>query len=248
MKVISMVPSWTDTLLCAGVDVVGRTRFCLHPQDKIAEIANVGGTKDISWDKVRNLHADFLLLDREENTKEMASDSPIENLVSHICEVSDIAPFLKMLGERLQNTTLLDYSERWHKIAKHKSAVRSLREIPRIQEWVTPWKETCEQFVYLIWRDPWMCVSTNTFIGSVFEHLGLRKYHWGNEEKYPQIDLNAFDREKTLLLCSTEPYPFYRKKEELQDLGFSCAIIDGEPYSWFGYRSLLFLEENSCLA
>lgn len=244
MKVISMVPSWTETLLCAGVDVVGRTRFCLHPQHKIANIVNVGGTKDISWDKVRNLHADFLLLDREENTKEMAHNSPIENLVSHIRKVDDIPPFLQVLSERLQNTTLLDYSKRWAKIAKCKNATRSLSEIPCIQEWLTPLKETCEHFVYLIWRDPWMCVSSNTFIGSVFAHLGLGEYHWGNDEKYPQIDLNSFDREKTLLLCATEPYPFHRKKDELQDLGFSCAIVNGEPYSWFGYRSLLFLEEN----
>ncbi|BBM84735.1 helical backbone metal receptor [Candidatus Uabimicrobium amorphum] len=244
MKVISMVPSWTETLLCAGVNVVGRTRFCLHPKDKAANAKNVGGTKDISWEKVRDLQADFLLLDREENTKEMAENSPIENLVSHIREIEDIPPFLTTLGERLQNDLLLNYSDRWQKVAERKITSRSLANIPGIKEWITPLKDTCEQFVYLIWRDPWMCVSSNTFIGSVFHHLGLSGYHWSNEEKYPQIDVNDFDRNKTLLLCSTEPYPFHRKKDILKELGFSCAIIDGEPYSWFGYRSLLFLEEN----
>ncbi|WP_372367452.1 helical backbone metal receptor [Candidatus Uabimicrobium sp. HlEnr_7] len=243
-RIISMVPSWTETLLHAGVEVVGRTRFCLHPDDKVKSIPIVGGTKSISWEKTKDLKANFLLLDREENTLEMAEKSILKNLVSHICEIKDIAPFLTTLSQHLQNEKLLDYSKRWHKIAQQNTPKQPLDKIPGIKEWITPLKKTCQQFVYLIWRDPWMCVSKNTFIGSVFNHLGFSDYHWSNNEKYPQIDIESFDRETTLLLCSTEPFPFHRKKDDLKQLGFSCAIIDGEPYSWFGQRSLLFLESK----
>ena len=244
VKIISMVPSWTETLLCAGVEVVGRTRFCIHPPHKVNDIPIVGGTKDIKWEKIRKLSTDFLLLDREENTKEMAEESHLQNLVSHICSIKDIAPFLKTLSQQLENQMLLDYSQRWQKVQEHLIVKKPLNQILGIKEWITPLKSTCENFVYLIWRDPWMCVSPNTFIGSVFEKLGFGEYHWGNEHKYPQIDLKLFDPQKTLLLCSTEPYPFHRKKDELRDLGFSCAIVDGEPYSWFGYRALSFLENG----
>ena len=49
MRVVSLVPSWTETLIEAGVDVVGRTRFCLHPRDRVKSIPAVGGTKDADW-------------------------------------------------------------------------------------------------------------------------------------------------------------------------------------------------------
>jgi hypothetical protein len=49
MRVVSFVPSWTETLLECGVNVVGRTRYCIHPTEKIQNIAIIGGTKDAKW-------------------------------------------------------------------------------------------------------------------------------------------------------------------------------------------------------
>ena len=45
---ISMVPSWTETLIAAGANVVGRTRFCVHPKDAVAVIPSFGGTKTLA--------------------------------------------------------------------------------------------------------------------------------------------------------------------------------------------------------
>lgn len=36
MRVVCMVPSWTETLIECGVKVVGRTRYCVHPGDRVA--------------------------------------------------------------------------------------------------------------------------------------------------------------------------------------------------------------------
>lgn len=47
VRVISMVPSWTETLIYCGIEVVGRTRYCIHPEEA-QKISVVGGTKDIS--------------------------------------------------------------------------------------------------------------------------------------------------------------------------------------------------------
>ena len=67
---MSLVPSWTETLICAGVDVVGRTRFCIHPEGKVGSIAALGGTKNLKSQELMNLKPDLIILDQEENPKE----------------------------------------------------------------------------------------------------------------------------------------------------------------------------------
>jgi len=99
MRVVSMVPSWTETLLECGCEVVGRTRFCIHPE-RVRDIPIVGGTKSIDWDKVGALNADLLLLDREENTRSMSVESPIEVFATHVTSVDDLAPELERLSVR----------------------------------------------------------------------------------------------------------------------------------------------------
>jgi hypothetical protein len=60
-------------------------------------------------------------------------------------------------------------------------------------------------------------------------------------ERYPKIDLGDYDPATTVLLFSSEPYPFAKKAAELTGLDFPSALVDGEAYSWFGVRSLRFL-------
>jgi hypothetical protein len=45
-----------------------------------------------------------------------------------------------------------------------------------------------------------------------------------------------------VLLASSEPYPFHRRRESLLALDRPAALVDGESFSWFGVRSLSFLE------
>lgn len=87
-----------------------------------------------------------------------------------------------------------------------------------------------------------MRVSAETFIGSVLAHLGAGQFMIPSEKKYPEFRLEEFDLEKTFFLFSSEPYPFHKKLEDLRALGVQGAIVDGESYSWFGLRSLEFLE------
>lgn len=64
MKVISWVPSWTETLIRAGVQVIGRTRYCVHPKGQVQKTPIVGGTKDVDWTAIRGLRPDWVLLDK----------------------------------------------------------------------------------------------------------------------------------------------------------------------------------------
>ena len=79
-------------------------------------------------------------------------------------------------------------------------------------------------------------------MGSMLSQVGFGGRIPVFAEKYPKIDLEDFDPAKTVLLFSSEPYPFGKKTQELLSLDFPYALVDGESYSWFGLRSLRFLQ------
>jgi ABC-type Fe3+-hydroxamate transport system substrate-binding protein len=243
LKVISLVPSWTETLLECGVNVVGRTRFCIHPSDIIEDIPAVGGTKDINWDKVKSSDADIVIMDKEENPKEFADECPLPFIATHVDSIESVSTSLLMLSEKLGNQKLFNLAGRWQAIAAHEAlAVKDLNKFPGLIQWVQKPRQKIQKIYYMIWKNPWMTVSRETFIGSVLMKLGIEKYLDTHNEKYPEIDLRELDSNSTLLMFSSEPYPFQKKIEELTELGFPSLIINGECFSWFGIRSLIFLE------
>lgn len=247
MRVISFVPSWTETLLHCGVNVVGRTRFCHYPESTTPQIPILGGTKDLDKDLLQSLRPDLVLLDREENTDEMALRSESSGKwkihSTHVRSVEDMAPELLQLSNLLGNERLQSLANEWELVCSTPwFPNRSLMEIPGIEHWIQKPTQEPEHFLYLIWRSPWMSVSRDTFVGSMFQLLGFGNRMPQFEEKYPRLDLGAYDPEKTLLLFSSEPFPFRAKAHELRALGFPSAIICGESYSWFGLRSLQFLQ------
>lgn len=267
MNVICMVPSWTETLIECGVNVVGRTRFCIHPQDHVKTIAVVGGTKDIQWDKVRELKADLLILDREENLPFMKEESPILVHVTHVEKTADMILELGKFAELFPDcaSAFLDLQKRWQVVLGQKASTWDFSKVPAMIESLDeaevlvgvhtkPSREGdgyldsksvvdgIKKIVYVIWRKPWMTVSGETWIGSVLKHLGAEKYLMPAEKKYPEFELEQMDLQKTYFLFSSEPFPFHKKIAELRELGVRGAIVDGESYSWFGVRSLRFLE------
>ena len=70
-RVVSLVPSATETLFDLGLPVVGVTRFCVHPADRIAGLPKIGGTKDVDVERVRALTPDLIVGNCEENTREI---------------------------------------------------------------------------------------------------------------------------------------------------------------------------------
>ncbi len=241
-----MVPSWTETLIACDIPVVGRTRFCIHPEDKVKDIPIVGGTKNIDWDKVFEIKASVLLLDKEENPQEMAEGSPIPLITTHVTNMTSLASECTRLAEEFQSDKLKAIAARWTQIANRPNfSIQFFKQLPGVIEWIKKpsYDGDIKWLYYMIWKDPWMCVSKDTFIASVFEKLGLGFMIKKFDNKYPAIELESLKPKETLLLFSSEPYPFHKKKAELAKLGFSCAVVNGEFFSWFGIRSLNHLEE-----
>lgn len=233
MRVVSFVPSWTETLLEAGVEVVGRTRFCIHGPG-VDQIPRVGGTKDWDLTRLESLRPDLLILDREENPRFM-SEQGFRFHASHVQSLADMPAELKTLSGLLKNEKLEQMAEAFERLPKR---LPSDPLAGVIENYARGARYT--KVVYIIWKDPWMAAGHGTFIASVLEHCGLSLA--ALEGKYPVIDLANFDPTSTLLIFSSEPYPFLKKKTGLGELGFPYVIVDGEKFSWFGVRSLRFLE------
>lgn len=242
MRVVSLVPSWTETLLAAGVEVVGRTRFCIHPRARVSEIPIIGGTKDWNWERIADLKPDLLLLDQEENPRWMADDRGVEVLATHVTGVEVMPQTLGELGRRLGSAELQTLSERWREVlAREPRAVWVPDQpLPGLLEWGREPDGNVDRVLYMIWQNPWMAVARDTFIGSVLKRLGIALLPFDN--KYPRVDLAAYDPATTLLLFSSEPFPFLKRRPQV---AFPHAFVDGECFSWFGLRSLEFLEANS---
>jgi ABC-type Fe3+-hydroxamate transport system substrate-binding protein len=241
MRIVSMVPSWTETLLRAGIPVVGRTRFCIHPEELVKHIPAVGGTKEVKWDLVADLEPDLILLDREENPLEMAEDSPYPVLATHVHSLETLQFEMQKLGAEFKNQQLTAWSLQLQGIIDRGPLRWNEEVVPGLMEWViSPMRPGPRPVLYVIWKKPWMAVGKNTFIGSVLTQLGAEVVHFIDDEKYPVIEIEDF--KDVLVLFSSEPYPFHKKIEELRRDGLAGAIVDGESYSWFGVRSLEFLK------
>ena len=247
MRVLSMVPSWTETLLACGVEVVGRTRFCIHPEGQVRSLPAVGGTKDVDWEKVRELRPDLLLLDREENPLKMAEESPVEVFATHVQRIEDVAMELERLAQKIGGAAkpaLQSLALRWRKVEAAAPLIwQDWSELPGVMEWICQASSEKRRAAYLIWREPWMAASPATFIGSVLDKIGVDQLWAPREAKYPSFDFQDIPSD-AVLLCSSEPFPFAKAKfrKELLASGRACALVDGEVLSWFGLRSLGFLE------
>jgi hypothetical protein len=124
----------------------------------------------------------------------------------------------------------------------------SWQDLPGVIEWIRPPADPAiGPFAYLIWQDPWMGIGPGTFIASMLTAVGLpaellcTSDSLKGNPKYPLIEPASLPS-NAVLLASSEPYPFHRKREALLALDRPAAIVDGEAFSWFGVRSLSFLE------
>ena len=65
------MPSQTELLFDLGLDdeVIGITKFCVHPEQWFRSKTRVGGTKALKLDIIESLHPDLIIANKEENTK-----------------------------------------------------------------------------------------------------------------------------------------------------------------------------------
>lgn len=226
-RIISLVPSQTELLFDLGLEeeVVGITKFCVHPEEWFRTKTRVGGTKQLQLDKIKELQPDLIIANKEENVQEqieeLAKDFPV--WISDVNNLTDALKMISSIGEIINKT---NEAERMiDEIIENFSKLPTTNYQP----------QTC----YLIWKDPYMTIGGDTFINDIMKHAGFENI-FASYQRYPAITVEQLKTENCkLLLFSSEPFPFQQKHiDELQPLlpNTKIILVDGEMFSWYGSR------------
>ncbi|MEO1713109.1 MAG: helical backbone metal receptor, partial [Bacteroidota bacterium] len=102
-RVISLVPSQTELLFALGLDeeVIGITKFCVHPKEQFQKKERIGGTKRLKIERIRELNPDFILANKEENDAEqiLALAEEFPTWVSDISTLDDATEMIRQVSK-----------------------------------------------------------------------------------------------------------------------------------------------------
>lgn len=229
-RIISLVPSQTELLFDLGLkrEIVGLTKFCVHPADKVGDIAKIGGTKKLNIELIRWLEPDLIIGNKEENEQgqieELLNEFPV--WMSDVYTLEDAKNAITLIGELVDREPEAAYLT--HLITAGFNDLQTLALQKHIDKKVA----------YLIWKGPYMVVGKNTFINDILTLIGLQNVV--SDPRYPEIELKElFSTHPDLVFLSSEPYPFKEKHAEELRVIFPHAkvmLVEGEMFSWYGSR------------
>ncbi len=209
VRIVSLVPSVTETLSTWDRTPVACTRFCERD-----DLEHVGGTKNPDIERIVALSPDLVVMEAEENRREdhdALLDQGLQVLALHVRSLSDVNLAMSQLATRV-NTGWQDID-----IGPSKT--------PRASAFIP------------IWRRPWMALGTPTYGADLLAHLGLSSiYHEG--APYPRVEWEEVRaRRPDVVLAPSEPYPFReRHRDELESVA-PTYFVDGKDLFWWGERT-----------
>ncbi len=232
-RIACLVPSITELVCALGLEaqLVARTGFCIHPRAALERVPKVGGTKDVNLERLRELRPTHVIVNIDENEKETAHriGEFVPNLiVTHPKGPRDNLELYRLIGgvfgaaaaaETLCKALLTALG----------AAAQDCAPLPR------------ERVLYLIWKDPWMGISRDTYIARTLAAVGWDSVPENADARYPLIDIDAIAAGADRVLLSTEPYRFgatHAAELAARLPGKPVTLIDGEMTSWYGPRAI----------
>ena len=235
-RIVSLVPSITELLFDLGLGpfVAGRTTFCVHPRPGVDSVPRVGGTKTVRIDRLRDLEPTHVIMNVDENRKEDVD--AIESfapgvIVTHPLDPADNPALYRLLG------SIFGREEAAARLAG--AFGEALRAVEEAAERLPP-----RRVLYLIWKEPWMTVSRDTYISRTLALVNWETAAHDPGVRYPEVALDeALFAGVDLVLLSSEPYPFKPEHGALVRAApggarAPVALIDAEMVSWYGSRAV----------
>lgn len=234
-RVVSLVPSTTDTLFALGLGerVLGVTRYCVHPAEAVAGRRRVGGTKNPDIDAILALEPDMVLMNAEENRPidvERLDEAGVPVHVSLPGSVAETSAYVQELGDMFDvepgAQTMID------------DIAAAVAEAGR-----PAWRP---RVLYLVWWQPMMTVNRTTYIHDLLACAGAENAFANHEARYPKVDWPEIEAAAIdVVLMSSEPYAFgpVEAAEIRRHEGIPGVVagrvhhVDGELGSWHGART-----------
>ncbi|MBO0692764.1 MAG: hypothetical protein J2P58_07700 [Acidimicrobiaceae bacterium] len=210
MRVVSLVPSVTETLLAWGIRPVACTRFCEQP-----DLPTVGGTKNPDLDAIVRIAPDLVVMDEEENRREdyeALGARGVDVLALAVRGLADVDPAMTRLAERT--------GARWVPLGTGDAP-----PLPGIDAFVP------------IWRRPYMALGAPTYGTSVLARLSVANVA-ARLGPYPTVTLEEMRAAGAkVVLAPSEPYRWReRHLSELRAVG-PVVMVDGKDLFWWGART-----------
>ncbi len=233
-RIVSLVPSITELLFDLGLgdQIVGRTTFCVHPLPQVKAVRSVGGTKALNRDKLKAACPTHVIVNIDETPKELAdalSAAGYTVVVTHPVEVTDNIALFRLMGAL------------FGRAAEAEALVNAFnRALAVLTDAARAWPS--RSVLYLIWREPWMTISRDTYIARMLALVNWLSVPAAAGVRYPVIDLDeALLAEADLVLFSSEPFPFGDRHVAAFGEAFprhagKARLIDAEMVSWYGSR------------
>jgi ABC-type hemin transport system substrate-binding protein len=222
VRVVSLVPSATETLIALGVVPIACTRFCEQP-----DLPHVGGTKDPHVDEIVALAPDLVVMNDEENRREDFDALTDARVALHSMSprsIRDVGPAVAALAGRVGVPVPTPFSApEWDALIEQSTAAARGR------------------VVVLIWRRPWMTMRSDTYGASLLDVLGWTNAITESDDRYPEVTLEAIGAAAPeLVLLPNEPYPFAARHVAEVEAGMPTArvvLVDGQDLFWWGIRT-----------
>lgn len=249
-RVVSLVPSTTETIFAleSGGKLVGRTRYCISP-DEAKGIENIGGTKDPKLDRIIEINPQLVLANKEENRREDINalrEAGLNVFVDQITTVEESLSFVHRLGQMFEADADGIVRDGTRALVSARERVRELEEQNQLR--LNPRSNVRPRTVAFIWKDPWMVIGHDTYAGDLIKTLGGDNLFAAGPERYVEVTPEQVaNLQPEVMLFPSEPFHF---KED--DLNFwresfpklpavkagNLKLCDGQDFVWFGVRTV----------
>jgi ABC-type Fe3+-hydroxamate transport system substrate-binding protein len=227
-RIVSLVPSISEYLNDLGVikELVGVTKFCVHPKNLRERVTVIGGTKQQHLDKIEALEPTLIIANKEENEKQYI-DKLKKICPVYVSRVDTFDSAITMMNDLARLTAKTGVADRL--INNIKQQFDSIKKPNRTLK-----------IAYAIWKKPWMWAGSDTFINEMLNYAGYQNIV--QNMRYPEIEMEEIINKKPdYIFLSSEPFPFRQQHMEELSHEYPAAkfiLVDGEIFSWYGSRML----------